>query len=59
MNEQIKKIALECYNPYSSFDINKFAELMVEECANIADQYTRDGDWDIAKIIKRHFGVEE
>lgn len=59
MNEQIKKIALECYNPYSNFDINKFAELMVEECANIADQYTRDGDWDIAKIIKRHFGVEE
>jgi hypothetical protein len=39
--------------------LEKFAELIIEECANIADQYTRDGDLDIAKIIKRHFGVEE
>jgi len=40
-------------------DEQKFAELIVEECAAIADQHTHDGDWDIAKLIKRHFGVKE
>ena len=32
MNERIKKIALECYNPYSNFDQQKFAELIINEC---------------------------
>lgn len=39
--------------------LEKYAELIVQECADIADQHTRDGDWDIAKMIKQHFGVEE
>jgi hypothetical protein len=38
--------------------LEKYAELVALECANIADQHTRDGDWDIAKMIKRHFGIE-
>jgi hypothetical protein len=37
----------------------KFALLIVQECADIADKYVREGDIDIAVIIKRHFGVEE
>jgi len=37
----------------------KFAELLIEECANVVDKYVVDGDIDIAKIIKRHFGVSE
>ena len=32
MNERIKLLALECYNPYSNFDHEKFAELIVQEC---------------------------
>ncbi len=36
MNEKIKSLALECYNPYSNFDIEKFAELIVRECVQIA-----------------------
>ena len=38
------------------FSKEKFAELIVRECVDIADEY--DGDIDIAEIIKRHFGVE-
>ena len=59
MNERIKELALECYSPYTNFDHEKFAKLVALECANIADQHTRDGDWDIAKMIKRHFGIEQ
>ena len=36
-------------------DFEKFAELIVKECANVAD-----GGWaDPGHQIKRHFGVEE
>lgn len=39
--------------------LEKYAELIVEECAKIADQHTHDGEWDIAKLIKQHFGLKE
>lgn len=40
MNKRIKELALECYNPYSNFDINKFAELIIRECMEqVRDQY--------------------
>jgi hypothetical protein len=64
MNQRIKELALECYNPYSNFDHEKFAELIVRECAKVAWYHTPDteeleyghliGD----KILKR-FGVGE
>jgi hypothetical protein len=37
VNERIKELALECYNPYSNFDHEKFAELIVQECVNIVE----------------------
>jgi hypothetical protein len=36
----------------------KFAELIVRECAQIAEQRTNTDDYDIAKLIKKHFGIE-
>ena len=66
MNERIEKLALECgawhqvYEPNRflhdhNFDIKKFAELIVRECAWVADTaepyQTRD-------LILEHFGVE-
>ena len=75
MNERIKKLAKksgatlnEGFDGNKAFvygitmspkELEKFAELIVRECANIADKHTRDGDWDIAKLIKRHFGIEQ
>ena len=61
MNERIKEIYLECYRPYSTFDYDKFAELIVKECADVAKE-TRwavpPSQEQIARAIQQHFGVE-
>jgi hypothetical protein len=37
-----------------------FAELIVQECADIAAKNQAENmNWDIAEIIKEHFGVKE
>ena len=39
MNELIKKLAEECQHPYSEhrIDLEKFTELIIRECAEVAD----------------------
>ena len=76
MNEQIKELALQCgawHQVYGNrtfmldehFDISKFAESIVRECADIADTERSNsiGCGYITKTngmrIKEHFGVEE
>jgi len=40
--------------------LDKFAELIVKECADYANWYQANSRYtDIAKAIKEHFGVEE
>jgi hypothetical protein len=39
-------------------DLEKFAELIVKECAGIADEYDGVGSTIVSRIQK-HFGVEE
>jgi hypothetical protein len=58
MNERIKEIALECYNPYGNFDIEKFALLIVQKCADIGQRYA-DGNYEVPNQILEHFGMEE
>ena len=64
MNKRIQELALQSnawhqiydqkrFMVDSNFDIEKFAELIVEECAN---QCLSLDDF---RKIKRHFGVEE
>jgi hypothetical protein len=77
MNQRIQQLALESgawHQVYdqkrfivdSNFDVEKFAELIVRECIDIASQE----DFDVmmkegypcsqtAKKIKQHFGVEK
>jgi hypothetical protein len=43
---------------YTYFDSEKFAELIVLECAVIVGSM-EEPHQDIAKLIKQHFGVEE
>ena len=31
MNQKIKELALKCYNPYSEFDHELFAKLIIED----------------------------
>ncbi len=70
MNERIKQLALECYNPYSNFDHEKFAELIVSECLTAIDKtdithiYTTFDQSMVMgtiakskKAVKEHFGL--
>ena len=80
MNEKIKVLAEQAgfidrgtnHTAYMSFDHEKFAELIVRECAeqiiakgtdwvDFAPSQTgvRPEYWDMAQQIKQHFGVEE
>ena len=70
MNERIKQLAeqatrnVESANSYRSmvFDKEKFAELIVKECADFADEHNDASEGvtlGVGKAIKQHFGVEE
>jgi hypothetical protein len=41
---------------YENFDKEKFAELIVQKCANLADEAE---PYKAADLIKKHFGVTE
>jgi hypothetical protein len=71
MNERIRELA-EQANKHSLSDVNrdseffhtiamaKFAELIVRECAEVADNAdaTREKWQSIGKFVREHFGVE-
>ena len=67
MNERIKQLAIQCYETgpigkdgwpeYSKFNEEKFAELIVNECAEVG--YRTHDDFMVKVKIKEHFGVEE
>jgi len=70
MNEQIETLAkVAGYDMINKaamralgFDVEKFAELIVQECVGIVnslEQYEGQGDCSTAEYIKEHFGVEE
>ena len=65
MNERIKELEKQCWthrvdgalvDGQLHFDTQKFAELIVRECAEIADTAEPFLSSD---LIKEHFGVEE
>ena len=70
MNERIEKLfdrALEEFkaeNKYATIIVpnplkEKFAELIVKECANQVDWILAEGGKTQGDLIKEHFGVEE
>ena len=68
VNERIKELAEQAYphndnvNIFRHHDgLEKFAELIVQECAKSADEWYQnhnDIHWDPAQHIKNHFGVK-
>jgi hypothetical protein len=70
MNKRIRVLAQQCWDRRLDglhFDQEKFAELIVKECANhcdllldhkISSEWSR-GTHDCSRAIKKHFGVEE
>jgi hypothetical protein len=68
MNERLKELAREAellvYNPNGvPTKLEKFAELIVRECASMAEsfhhhQYDFTGNLELHEFIKEHFGIE-
>jgi hypothetical protein len=75
MNERIRELQIQAETAadeifdrkgkmYGEIVMEKFAELIVRECASVCDaDYARqgqDGDgWRLAREIEEHFGVEK
>jgi len=60
MNKRIKELLDQCTDqtmtkPWPLIDAEKFAELLILECANIADSAE---PYLSSDLIKEHFGVE-
>lgn len=68
MNERIEELAKQAgYTPLPGFDfanelqevfLNKFAELIVKECADMCHDADYNGPA-ISNLILKHFGVKE
>jgi hypothetical protein len=61
MNERIQELAVQA-GFYANPDVEKFekfAELIVRECANRASWAQDTGEKDIVGEVLKHFGVEE
>ena len=67
MNERIQQLAEQATtieygvdNGFDrvTFDKEKFAELIVQKCADIGQQYA-DGNYEVYNQILEHFGIEE
>ena len=59
MNERIKELAKQAgWSGFEALDERnvKFAELIVKECACVADDMK---SLDVSEEIKKHFGVEQ
>jgi hypothetical protein len=64
MNNRIKELAksVQCERHWTEEDIEKFAELIVQECAQICFSESKGHDMAFGEhcgiVIKEHFGVE-
>ena len=69
MNERIRELAEQVVGPsrlhggdfalMGNHQVEKFAELIVRECADVGSKFSMAHPEDIRYQIKRHFGVEE
>ena len=69
MNETINKLIYEsgliaqgCWDKFDEYDrqaLEKFAELIVQECIRLCDQVDYVGADECIDAIREHFGVEK
>ena len=67
MNERIRQLAEQATTYHNGglgteielFDKEKFAELIVRECASVCENSNYEFGTIFTKMIKEHFGVEE
>lgn len=61
MNENIRKLMNQAFTGCQGelvWDYEKFAELIVRECAKVADDNFNKGFCPVGDYIKQNFGVE-
>ena len=61
MNERIQELAQEAEVSRGRMrvvDIEKFAELIVRECADVGERYA-DGNYEVPRQILARFGMDE
>jgi hypothetical protein len=67
MNDRIKQLLIqsEVFNKdgtvlkdVTGYELNKFAELIVRQCAQVGERYA-DGNYEVFNQILEHFGLEE
>ena len=66
MNERIKELVEQAFiittdgkiGHVNNYMVEKFAELIVQKCADIGEQYA-DGNYEVRNQILKHFGLEE
>ena len=57
MNERIKQFEKQCWDHQTNhLDTEKFAELIVKECAKLIDAEESQSSY--GDMLKQHFGVE-
>lgn len=70
MNKKLKQLEKQCWNHringvlvdgHLHFDAEKFAELIIDECASLFPRTFTDEQYQrrIDKTIKQHFGIED
>jgi hypothetical protein len=68
MNERIKELleqatkhypATESSGEFSTFDKEKFAELIIRECSDVVNYYHSRNEPITSRQILQHFGVKE
>lgn len=59
MNKRIQELAKQCYSDHMNFDHEKFAELIVNECADWIDSNVGMIDEEARHDLLKHFGVKE
>ena len=60
MNERIRELAVQSgmSKLVDSWEYERFAELIVEECATVIERNLFQGiGWNTSRAVKRHFGI--
>jgi hypothetical protein len=66
MNERIKELANQCWEShlspigewYTEFDEEKFAVLLIKDCADCLDDGDMEGLW-VRNVLYNRFGIED
>ena len=60
MNERIRELEKQCWdNQTNHLDTEKFAQLIVRECAEVAHCNFHVDGLTLGGIMKKHFGIED